>query len=99
MLLKCLCNNISIEKKYILKYLFSSSYVSTVNIVLVLVSLYFFVKLHFAKFKFAKLVADDIESNPGPDNSNSTLQYDTWYIKPECSEVDIQRNRQLQESL
>ena len=47
-------------------------------------------KLHFAKFKFAKLVADDIESNPGPDNSKSTLQYDTWYIQPECLEVDIQ---------
>ena len=41
----------------------------TVNIVLVLVSVYFFVNLHFAKFKFVTLIADGIESNPGPDHS------------------------------
>ena len=55
--------------KEILKYLFRSSYVRTVNIVLVLVSLYFFVNLHFAEFKFVKLIADIIKSTPGPDYS------------------------------
>ena len=67
-------------EKEILKYLFSSSYVCTVNVVLVLVSLYFFVNLHFAKFKYVKLIADSIESNPGPDHSkhyNRSVLHDT----------------------
>ena len=54
--------------KGVLKHLFSSN-VRTVNIALVLVSLYFYVNLHFAKFKFVKLTADCIESNPGLDQS------------------------------
>ena len=65
--------------KEIQKHLFRSSYVRTVNIVLDLVSLYFFVNLHFAKFKFVKLIADGIERNPGPDHSKhynrSVLHY------------------------
>ena len=67
-------------EKEILKYLFSSSYVCTVNVVLVLVSLYFFVNLHFAKLKYVKLIADSIESNPGPDHSkhyNRSVLHDT----------------------
>ena len=68
-------------KKEILKYLFSSSYVRTVNIVLVLVSLYFFANLHFAKFKFVRLIADGMENNPGPDHSkhyNRSFLHDTY---------------------
>ena len=41
----------------VLKYLFSNS---SVNIVLVLVALQFFVNLYFAKFNFVKLIADSI---------------------------------------
>ena len=51
------------------------------KIVLVLVSLYFFVNLYFAKFKFVKLIADGIESNPGPDHSkhyNRSVLHDTY---------------------
>ena len=67
--------------KEILKYLFNSSYVSTVNIILVLVSLYFLVNLHFVKFKYVKLIADGIECNPGPDHSkhyNRSISHDTY---------------------
>ena len=66
--------------KQILQHLFSSN-VRTVNIVLVLVSLYFYVNLHFAKFKFAKLIADGIESNPRLDHSkhfNRSVLHDTY---------------------
>ena len=81
---KIFCN------KKILKYLFSSSYVRTINIVLVLVSLYFFVNLHFAKFKFVKLIADGIESNPGTDHSkhyNRSVLHDTYQGGVKVSET------------
>ena len=76
--------------KEILKYLFSSSNVHTVNIVLVLVSLYFFVNLRFAKFKFVKLIGDGIESNPGPDHSkhyNRSVLHDTYQGDVKFSET------------
>ena len=40
-----------------------------------------FVNLHFAKFKFLKLIPDGIESNPGPDHSkhyNRSVLNDTY---------------------
>ena len=64
----CYYGNKTCHNKRVLKHLFSSN-VRTVNIALVLVSLYFYVNLHFAKFKFVKLTADCIESNPGLDQS------------------------------
>ena len=64
----CYYGNQTCYNKGVLKHLFSSN-VRTVNIALVLVSLYFYVNLHFAKFKFVKLTADCIESNPGLDQS------------------------------
>ena len=74
----------------ILKYLFRSSYVRTVNIVLVLVSLYFFVNLHFAEFKFVKLIADTIKSTPGQDYSkhyNRSVLDDTYQGGVKVSET------------
>ena len=64
----CYYGNTACYNKGVLKHLFSSN-ACTVNIVLVLVSFYFYVNLYFAKFKFVKLIADCIESNPGLDHS------------------------------
>ena len=64
----CYYGNKICHNKRVPKHLFSSN-VRTVNVALVLVSLYFYVNLHFAKLKFVKLIADGIESNPGPDHS------------------------------
>ena len=53
----CYYGNKICYNKEVLKHLFSSN-VRTVDIALVLVSLYFYVNLHFAKFKLVKLIAD-----------------------------------------
>ena len=76
--------------KEILKYSFSSWYLRTVNIVLVLVSLYIFVNLHFAKFKFGKVIADGIKINPGPDHIkhyNRSVLHDTYQGSVKFSET------------
>ena len=76
----CYYGNQTCYNKEVLKHLFSSN-VRAVNIALVLVSLYFYVNLHFAKFKFVKLIADGIESNPRLDHSkhfNRSVLHDTY---------------------
>ena len=80
----CYGNNICYNKG-VLKHLFSSD-VRTVNIALVLVSLYCYVNLHLAKFQFVKLIADGLGSNPGLDHSkhyNRSVLDDTyqWGVK------------------
>ena len=49
-----------------------------------------FCKLDFAKFKFVKLIADGIESNPGPDHSkhfNRSVLHDTYQGDVKFSET------------
>ena len=76
----CYYGNKICHNKGILKHLFIGN-LCTVNVALVLVSLYFYVNLHFAKLKFVKLTADGIESNPGLDHSkqyNRSVLEDTY---------------------